>query len=331
MLSVSGYENNPPVFEDLLSLLQHEMRLITKVDSHLATDEDETVSRYQLTHDYLVRSITQWLYRQRCQTSRGRAELALVERTQLWTAKPESKRLPGLFEFCRIWLLTRKRSWTSGQTRMMRAAAKAYRFYAMIFVGVLLLFAIPVGLYLSHLQRQQELAYKQERQQTAYLNDILISARLLDDGDQRAARERLKRYLDEEELQPLVGFEWRHLWERSAGQSNLFTERTHPIRRIDVDPSGQTLVAATWDGTVGLYNVPQRMLQKEFSVPERPKLFGVVLSPNGRFLGAAGVDQIVRVWNVESNALTELSGGHSQTITFLAFSSDGSLLLSAGD
>ena len=63
---------------------------------------------YQLTHDYLVHSLRDWLTRKQRETRRGRAELRLAERSALWNAKPENRHLPSVLEWANIRLLTRK-------------------------------------------------------------------------------------------------------------------------------------------------------------------------------------------------------------------------------
>ena len=85
---------------------------------------------YQLTHDYLVHSIREWLTRKQKETRRGRAELRLAERAAVWNAKPENRHLPSLWEFLNIRLLTDGRKWTSRQQRMM---SKAGRFHGIQF------------------------------------------------------------------------------------------------------------------------------------------------------------------------------------------------------
>ncbi len=62
---------------------------------------------YQLTHDYLVHSLRDWLTRKQRETRRGRAELRLAERSALWSAKPENRHLPSVLEWANIRLLTR--------------------------------------------------------------------------------------------------------------------------------------------------------------------------------------------------------------------------------
>jgi serine/threonine protein kinase/formylglycine-generating enzyme required for sulfatase activity len=79
---------------------------------------------YQLTHDYLVHSLRDWLTRKQKETRRGRAELRLAERAALWNSKPENRHLPAWWEWAGIRLLTRPRDWTPPQRRMMRRAGR---------------------------------------------------------------------------------------------------------------------------------------------------------------------------------------------------------------
>ena len=57
---------------------------------------------YQLTHDYLVHSLRDWLTRKQRETRRGRAELRLAERAALWNHKPENRHLPSVLEWANI-------------------------------------------------------------------------------------------------------------------------------------------------------------------------------------------------------------------------------------
>ena len=64
-------------------------------------------THYQLTHDYLVPPLRQWLSRKQRQTRRGRAELQLASITAAWCDRPETRRLPSLLEWLRILIFTR--------------------------------------------------------------------------------------------------------------------------------------------------------------------------------------------------------------------------------
>src|SRR5262249_39603170 len=99
---------------------------ITPTEPADTGDEQPTASpsgRYfQLTHDYLVHSLRDWLTRRQRETRRGRAELRLAERSASWTAKPENRHLPSLLEWANIRSLTSKKQWTGPQRRMMKRA-----------------------------------------------------------------------------------------------------------------------------------------------------------------------------------------------------------------
>ena len=77
---------------------------------------------YQLTHDYLVHSLREWLTRKQRETRRGRAELILAERAAIWSAKPEMRHLPTVFEWASIRTFTRGGDWTEAERKMMRRA-----------------------------------------------------------------------------------------------------------------------------------------------------------------------------------------------------------------
>ena len=129
----SGYVDRPGDFEELLVILGRELRLISLSDAEGAelgsTAQEQTAATeqyFQLTHDYLVPSLREWLTREQKQTRRGRAELLLAERASLWERHPKSRILPGLFDWLRLRALTRRRSWTTAQAAMMRQADRRH-------------------------------------------------------------------------------------------------------------------------------------------------------------------------------------------------------------
>jgi serine/threonine protein kinase len=134
LLKASGYAHRPRDFDDVLRILDVELRLVTPTDPEAKdigvspskpTDPAEALGgHYQLTHDYLVPALRQWLTRKQRETRRGRAELLLSERTAHWDAQQHSRYLPTLPEFLRIRLWTRKRDWTVPQAGMMKKALR---------------------------------------------------------------------------------------------------------------------------------------------------------------------------------------------------------------
>ena len=136
----SGYRRRPRDFQDLMHLLDVELRLVTPADAGGPPEQETAPARagagYQLTHDYLVPALRQWLTRKQRETRRGRAELRLAERATLWCARPERRHLPSLWEWTSIVLCTRRRDWSAPQRRMMW---KATAYYVSAAVGVSLL------------------------------------------------------------------------------------------------------------------------------------------------------------------------------------------------
>jgi formylglycine-generating enzyme required for sulfatase activity/tetratricopeptide (TPR) repeat protein len=129
LLEASGYTAHPARFEDLIRILDSELRLITPTASEDSTSEDQSAlphgePYFQLTHDYLVHSLREWLTRKQKETHQGRAQLRLAERAALWSDKPEDRLLPSAWDWVRIRMLTRKQSWTQPQRNMMRKAAR---------------------------------------------------------------------------------------------------------------------------------------------------------------------------------------------------------------
>ncbi len=130
-LEASGYAQRPQDFEELLRILDGELRLITPTDPDEAKAEDKSGAAsskkyYQLTHDYLVPALRDWLTRKQRETRRGRAELRLANRAALWNDKPENRHLPSLWEYLNIRLLTKSRSWTPVQRTMMQRAWRVH-------------------------------------------------------------------------------------------------------------------------------------------------------------------------------------------------------------
>jgi formylglycine-generating enzyme required for sulfatase activity len=159
LLEASGYANRPKDFAGLLRVLDGDLRLITPSDPEGMTDDEGPLTThhsplttspftpryYQLTHDYLVPSIRDWLTRKQAETRRGRAELRLAERAAQWNNKRESRQLPSFWEWADIILFTRRKTWNEAQQKMMQ---KANRYHALrvLLVGVAAIACVFGGL-----------------------------------------------------------------------------------------------------------------------------------------------------------------------------------------
>ena len=152
LLETSGYGSRPKEFEDLMRILDSEIRFISPTDpegTEAADDPQAAVDvgqkYYQLTHDYLVHSLRDWLTRKQRETRRGRAELRLADRAALWNQKRENRHLPSLWEFLNIRLLTDRKKWTSSERNMMGTAGRVHGIRAGL-VCLAIVAVIAVGL-----------------------------------------------------------------------------------------------------------------------------------------------------------------------------------------
>ncbi len=140
--TISGYAERPAEFDDLMRILDGELRLITPTDPAIAaplasTDSSEEVHYYQLTHDFLVQSVRDWVTRGKEMTRRGRAWLRLAERSAFWNANRANRYLPSMAEWANILLLTRSSRWSDAERRMMRRASLVHGLALLAMVALL--------------------------------------------------------------------------------------------------------------------------------------------------------------------------------------------------
>jgi formylglycine-generating enzyme required for sulfatase activity len=133
LAEAAGVASDSKEFQAALEILDRDTRLITPVEREeggqpAAAEADassaEGEGRYQLTHDYLVPSLREWLTKKQRETARGRAELRLEEYSHSWNDKPAASRLPGFLDWASIRALTPSSKWTPPQRKMMKAAGR---------------------------------------------------------------------------------------------------------------------------------------------------------------------------------------------------------------
>ncbi|NNE01419.1 MAG: protein kinase [Pirellulaceae bacterium] len=122
-------------FRELLEVLDSDLRLITPtvdVENTIgleSADGSEAVVGsprrcYQLTHDFLVPPLRQWLTRRERQTVRGRTRLLLRELSQYWRHQHKTRFLPNAYQFLQILLFTRAEDRTAEEAKFVAAATK---------------------------------------------------------------------------------------------------------------------------------------------------------------------------------------------------------------
>ncbi len=156
LLEASGYGSRPEDFEDLIRILDREIRLITPTDPEGKYADDDPVTQteagkkyFQLTHDYLVHSLRDWLTHKQKETRKGRAEIKLFDTAATWNAKPENRFLPSWREHLTIRLMTDRKKWTGAQRKMMNKAGWFYGLRTLLLMVVLIVLALT-GFWLRH-------------------------------------------------------------------------------------------------------------------------------------------------------------------------------------
>lgn len=136
--NASGYANRPRDFDEVMRILDTELKLVSAADQESSDSHEEDIAdkSYALSHDYLVPSLREWLTSKQRETRRGRTELLLAERSALWNRKPEHRFLPSPIEYLQISAYCPNGKRTLPQKKMMRRAS---RFYG-TFIATTLLF-----------------------------------------------------------------------------------------------------------------------------------------------------------------------------------------------
>jgi WD40 repeat protein len=174
LLDASGYAIRPKDFDNLLGILDSEIRLITPTDPE-GKDEGERAGvsspskgtrYYQLTHDYLVPSLRDWLTRKQKETRRGRAELFLADRAGVWNSRPENRQLPTILQWFSIRWLTQGKNWTPPQRKMMRKATRYHAVRGAAAISVALIgFTLLAALAVGYEKKQRAVAEEKARDQ----------------------------------------------------------------------------------------------------------------------------------------------------------------------
>ena len=199
----SGYNDRTADFDHLIRILDGELRLITPVDLESSVDDDRAPGPageryYQLTHDYLVHSLRDWLTRKQKSTLRGRTQLLLAERSALWNAKPDAHHLPSFREWATVRLLTKPVSWTELERRMMRRTDRkvgvrfvvaALALSALLFVGVVVLRSVVENFNRNH---ARQLVLRLEDAEIAKVPETIAEMKAYRQWTDPALREMLK-------------------------------------------------------------------------------------------------------------------------------------------
>lgn len=144
LLTISGYESSPKHFENLLSILESQLKLISAfedIDSHRddKSKSDKSSHSYQLSHDFLVPSIREWLSEKERATLIGRTKARFSEQSMRWQARHDSRFLPSFLDWAIIRVFVRKHDLIPGERRFLHASDRRSLTSIAICIGIMFL------------------------------------------------------------------------------------------------------------------------------------------------------------------------------------------------
>jgi WD40 repeat protein/serine/threonine protein kinase len=141
-----------------------------------------------------------------------------------------------------------------------------------------------------------------QSRRSQYAADMFAATAEIEKGSYGNARNFLREYLPREGLEELRGFEWRYLWQLSAGQQLSIYPISGQVIDMAWSPDGGLIAAASSDRTVKLLHAATGEAKTIF---ENGSDFNVsvAFSHDGNGLAAAGLRSPVRFWDVRDGRL----------------------------
>ena len=172
LAAVCGLKRQSYEFSEIIDYMENQLRVISRVEYDEVPGENNSKVAFQLTHDFLVPSVRQWMDDQKRSTRKGRIKLLLQQLSFWWNNEPVNRRLPSMLEWAQIHWLVPARNWSQVQHRMMSSANGYYfRFLAFLFLLFALVFS---GWWVwSNHQRASQLVSQISTSDVASLPDLL--------------------------------------------------------------------------------------------------------------------------------------------------------------
>ena len=118
------------------------------------------------------------------------------------------------------------------------------------------------------------------------------------------------------------------LWNISTQAEQLvLTGHSNGVGGLSFSPDGQEIASGGWDGTVRVWDVANG--ETEQIIPQPEWVFDVSYSPTENLLVSGGIDNQVHIRNLDGMSDITVPFGHEEDVNALAFSADGTRLVTA--
>lgn len=120
------------------------------------------------------------------------------------------------------------------------------------------------------------------------------------------------------------------LWNVATGRLiHRFEGHTGRVPGAAFSPNGQSLVTASWDCTVRLWDIPSKQPTQVLKGHGNGTGTAVAFSPDGSLVVSGVWDGTIRMWDAQDGRELHVLEGHGAQLETIAFSPDGSQVLSA--
>ena len=107
-----------------------------------------------------------------------------------------------------------------------------------------------------------------------------------------------------------------------------FKNHLGPINCVRFSPNGETVVSASADKTIKLWNLTN--YQEAFTlIGHTQTVLALAISPDGNILASGSADNTIKLWNLRTGEEIQTLLGHNGSVLCLAISPDGQTLVSA--
>ncbi len=228
-----GYGQHPKRFNEMIEILDRDLRLITPAGRSRAGEVEKVVgeSCYQLTHDFLVPAVRQWIETHQQLTMRGRAALRLADRTEVYLSRSDRRHMPSWIEWVYFSLLTMPAQRGQAAQEMLSAANKRYLLGTVAAVAFMLLLGVGAFRYSREI-KATALADQLVTADTSELPRLLKQAEADRSWMQSELRHRLTKY-DVETPQHLRAH--TALLAIDPTDQSVFDELTERLFTVDYD------------------------------------------------------------------------------------------------
>ncbi|KAK3112358.1 U3 snoRNP protein [Teratosphaeriaceae sp. CCFEE 6253] len=120
------------------------------------------------------------------------------------------------------------------------------------------------------------------------------------------------------------------VWDASSGFCVVtFTEHSSGVTACEFARRGNVLFTASLDGSVRAFDLIRYRCFRTFTAPKRLSFSSIAVDPAGEVVAAGSLDDFdIHVWSVQTGQLLDQLSGHEGPVSSLAFSPNGSTLIS---